>query len=98
RHGFWEKLFLLCELTMPSLAALVVMYAAVALADGLFLLKAPAQASAFWSPILFGCLGLMTTALALYAMVPFLRLRLPWRFGLSILSFPVYLLWKFRVI
>ena len=25
RHGFWEKLFLLCELTMPSLAAFVVM-------------------------------------------------------------------------
>ena len=88
---------MLCELTMPSLAVLVVMYAAVAVADGFLLLELPPASSPFFRPVLFGCLALMTTALALYAITPFLRLRLPWRYGLSVISFPVYLIWKFRV-
>jgi cellulose synthase/poly-beta-1,6-N-acetylglucosamine synthase-like glycosyltransferase len=97
RHGFWEKIFMLCELTLPTLAALAVFYGALALADGLFLLGAPPPGGQFLRPVLFGCLTLMTTALALYAVTPFLRLRLPWRYGLSAISLPVYLIWKLRV-
>jgi cellulose synthase/poly-beta-1,6-N-acetylglucosamine synthase-like glycosyltransferase len=97
RHRFWEKAFLVCELTMPSLGALVLSYAAVILADGLLLLGAPPNASPFFRPVLLGCVALMTTALALYAMTPFLRLRVPWRYALNVISFPVYLFWKFRV-
>jgi cellulose synthase/poly-beta-1,6-N-acetylglucosamine synthase-like glycosyltransferase len=97
QHGFWEKLFLLCELTLPSLAGLVVMFAVVAMADCLCLLSSPSSPGAFLRPFLFGCLALMTMALAIYALTPFLRLRLPWRYGLSVIAFPVYLIWKFRV-
>jgi cellulose synthase/poly-beta-1,6-N-acetylglucosamine synthase-like glycosyltransferase len=97
RHGFWEKLFMFCELTMPSLAALAVLYLAVALADGFFLLYWPPPSSTLVRPVVAGCLLFMTTALALYAITPFLRLRLPWRYGLSVISFPVYLIWKFWV-
>jgi hypothetical protein len=28
---------------------------------------------------------------------PFLRLRLPWRYAMNVISFPVYLIWKLRV-
>jgi cellulose synthase/poly-beta-1,6-N-acetylglucosamine synthase-like glycosyltransferase len=97
RHRFWEKALMVCELTMPSLAALVVAYAAVVLADGLLMLGAPSSASPSFRPVLLGCVALMTTALALYAMTPFVRLRLPWRYALNVFSFPVYLIWRLRV-
>jgi cellulose synthase/poly-beta-1,6-N-acetylglucosamine synthase-like glycosyltransferase len=97
RHGFWEKVFLLCELTLPSLGVLSVVYAALALADLVFLLAGREPAAAIFRPVLMSCLTLMTLALALYAVTPFLRLGLPWRYGLNVISFPVYLIWKFRV-
>src|SRR5262249_28799139 len=45
RHSIWERLFLLCELTMPTLGALVVMYLAAAIADLAFLLTLPPESS-----------------------------------------------------
>ena len=97
RLRFWEKAFLFCELTMPSLAALVMSYAALLLADGLLLLGAALPANPIFRAVLLGCLAIMTIALALYAITPFLRLRLPWRYALNVISFPIYLIWKFRV-
>jgi hypothetical protein len=97
RLHLWEKLVYSCELTIPSLGALFVIYAAVALGDGFFLLGLPQGSHSFVRPFLFACLGLMTTTLAFHAISPFLTMRLPWRYGLSLVCFPVYILWKFWV-
>jgi hypothetical protein len=61
------------------------------------LLAAPSAAGPFFRPVLLGCVVLMTTALGLYAMTPFVRLRLPWRYALNVIALPVYMIWKFRV-
>ena len=97
RLGLLEKLFLLCELTIPALGTLAVLYAGIALADVLVLAGQPSLPVPFIRPFLFGCLGFMTTTLVFHAMTPFLKMRLPWRYGLSVFLFPVYLIWKFWV-
>jgi cellulose synthase/poly-beta-1,6-N-acetylglucosamine synthase-like glycosyltransferase len=95
--GYRAKALFLCELTIPPMGALAVMYVAVAVTDGFFLMRPPPRSSPFVRPFLFGCLGLMTTTLAVHGASPFLTMRLPWRYGLSIVWFPVYIIWKFWV-
>jgi cellulose synthase/poly-beta-1,6-N-acetylglucosamine synthase-like glycosyltransferase len=97
RHSIWERLFLFCELTMPTLGTLVFIYLVAAIADVALLLNLPPESSPIGRLVFFSCLSLMSVSLALYAITPFLKLRLPWRYGLSAIALPVLLLWKLRV-
>ena len=51
----------------------------------------------FARALLLTCGVLMTLALAVYAISPFLAMRLPWRYLGTIMLFPVYLGWKMVV-
>jgi len=96
--GVREKLASILELTIPSAGWLVISYVlvmslnAAALASAWF-----GEASALrWS--LLASSVFITTALGIYAVSPFLVLRLPWKYAVWTVCFPVFLGWKLLVI
>lgn len=97
RHlGLWKKVLGVCDLTIPTMGTFVVLYAGLAAID-LICLFGP-----FTPPLpqlrlfLYAALGVMTLSLGIYSISPFLAMRLPWRYALSVAALPIYLLWKFR--
>jgi 1,2-diacylglycerol 3-beta-glucosyltransferase len=90
----WRKAIGLCDLTLPAMSVLGVLYLALAVFDVLYLVGLLGAPVSTVRPILIACLGLSTVSLGLYALSPFLVLRLPWRYALSIGAFPLYLCWK----
>jgi cellulose synthase/poly-beta-1,6-N-acetylglucosamine synthase-like glycosyltransferase len=95
--GFFDKIVSVCELTLPSMAQLAIIYVFVVAAD---LGAIVALRTASLTPVR-ECLGggaiLLTVALLIYAISPFLVMRLPWRFASSIAFFPFYMAWKVLV-
>jgi cellulose synthase/poly-beta-1,6-N-acetylglucosamine synthase-like glycosyltransferase len=97
RLGWWEKMASACELAIPTMTALLILY----------LLLVALDASAFFSSglreavatrwTLLGCSLLMSISLAVYAVSPFLVMRLPWKYLCSLVFLPVYLCWKLLV-
>ena len=88
------KILAICDLTLPSLTVLTALYLGVAILDVLYLAGLLSAPVALARPILIGWLGLTTLALLLYAISPFIALRLPLRYALSIGAFPAYMCWK----
>jgi len=92
-----EKALAACELTIPAMACLALIYVTVVTVDAIawFGLLAPEF------PLVGGfsltCGILMTFALATYAISPFLAMRLPWRYLSAITLFPFYLGWKLLI-
>ena len=97
RLKLWNKVLSLCDLTMPTMAALAVLSAGIAGIDLLSLFAWPALLVPAFRPLVIAFLGLTTLSLGLYAISPFVAMRLPWRYAVSICAFPVFLLWKLRV-
>jgi cellulose synthase/poly-beta-1,6-N-acetylglucosamine synthase-like glycosyltransferase len=98
RHiGWWEKLTSFLELTLPSLAWLVTLYfVAVILNVGVFLSPEFRERGGLGWPLAAASL-FMTATLFVYAVSPFLALKLPWKYGAGLAFFPVYLFWKLSV-
>jgi 1,2-diacylglycerol 3-beta-glucosyltransferase len=92
--GFREKVLSACELTIPSMAWLAILYIVVAgldVAAHFVFVGAPYTVV---RGLLLGCAALFSVALFVYAISPFLALRLPWKYLSSIMLFPFYLGWK----
>jgi cellulose synthase/poly-beta-1,6-N-acetylglucosamine synthase-like glycosyltransferase len=93
RIGWWEKLVSLCELTIPPLGLLLSLYVVLLLLDILAFIATPGGGIASrWVPLV--CAALMSTAVGLYALSPFLAMGLPWRYARSLALVPGYVAWK----
>lgn len=97
RIGWWEKALSACELTIPSMGELALGYVIVLAlnAAAWFALRTslPPVVGGF---LLASCI-LMTASMVVYAISPFVVMRLPWRYAWSIALFPVYLIWKLLI-
>jgi cellulose synthase/poly-beta-1,6-N-acetylglucosamine synthase-like glycosyltransferase len=87
-----DKLLSVLELTLPPMGGLLSLFAALALLDSLAILFA---AGAGWP--LLACGAIMTAAVGLYAVSPFVAMRLPWRYATTLVWAPAYLAWKVLV-
>ena len=67
----------LCELTMPTMAMLTIIYVVLAAVDVSFILGSAAPPIALFRPFLAACAAIMTISLVVYAVSPFLAMRLP---------------------
>ncbi len=91
----WDKLLSLIELLIPTMAVCAGLYLITAAANLGWVAMGESGGWAAW--LLVGSTGLMTAALALYAISPFLALRLPWKYAGSLAFFPMYMVWKLVV-
>jgi 1,2-diacylglycerol 3-beta-glucosyltransferase len=95
--GWLEKGLSACELTIPSMAGLALIYVGLVTIDGGVWLAATSPQDHFVRGFLLTCAALMTVALAVYALAPFLVMRLPWKYLSTIAFFPFYVSWKLLV-
>jgi cellulose synthase/poly-beta-1,6-N-acetylglucosamine synthase-like glycosyltransferase len=95
--GWFEKTLAACELTIPSMAVIALIYAFVAAVDTLVWFQLRGSPSTILGGFLFACAAFLTISLATYAISPVLVLRLPLRYLSSTLLFPLYLGWKLMV-
>jgi cellulose synthase/poly-beta-1,6-N-acetylglucosamine synthase-like glycosyltransferase len=95
--GWGEKTASACELTIPSMAWLAIIYVSIIAVDAVawFALSDPDFGAA--RGFLLTCGVAMTLAMALYAISPFLVMRLPWRYLATIVLFPFYVVWKLLI-
>ncbi len=93
RIGWWEKLISLCELTIPPMAPLLSLCLVLALLDLLASMAMPASGMAVRG-LLLGGLAVMSVSVGLYAVSPFVAMRLPWRFATTLTLVPAYVVWK----
>jgi 1,2-diacylglycerol 3-beta-glucosyltransferase len=95
--AFREKALSACELTIPSMAWLAITYVFVAGLDvGAWFAFADPRYTVVRG-FLAGCAALFTVAFVVYAISPFLALRLPLKYLSSVLLFPFYVGWKLMV-
>jgi 1,2-diacylglycerol 3-beta-glucosyltransferase len=94
RLGVWKKYLSFCELTIPTMGMLAILYVLFGVVDSLAFIGLRDPPLEALRPFLAGCVGLMTVAFGIYALAPFFAMRLPWRFALSLGAFPFYLVWK----
>lgn len=93
RLGLAEKLLSLCEITIPTMGVLLSLYLVLAVADLWAIVAGPAVAPlARWALLASGLT--MTLAVGLYALSPFIALRLPLRYARTLAMVPVYVGWK----
>ncbi|MHB1556824.1 MAG: glycosyltransferase family 2 protein [Isosphaeraceae bacterium] len=93
RMNIWERLISLGEITMPTMGVLLASYVVLAaLGAGAIAWTWPIASIA--QSLLLVIMAAMTLAVGLYAVAPFLAMRLPLRYALSLARLPVYLVWK----
>jgi cellulose synthase/poly-beta-1,6-N-acetylglucosamine synthase-like glycosyltransferase len=95
--GWGEKAVSACELTIPSMAWLAIIYVFVVALDTLAWFELSAPEFGVARGLLLMCGVAMTLALALYTISPFLVMRLPWRYSWAIIFFPFYMVWKLLI-
>jgi 1,2-diacylglycerol 3-beta-glucosyltransferase len=95
--GWIEKTLAACELTIPSMALLALIYVLVAGGDAVAWLQLRGSHYTILGGALLASAAFITLSLATYAISPFLVLRLPLRYLSSTLLFPLYLGWKLVV-
>jgi cellulose synthase/poly-beta-1,6-N-acetylglucosamine synthase-like glycosyltransferase len=92
--GWSDKVLSTCELTIPSMAILALIYLVVAGLDlSLWRLTTGSTDSAMRACLLASAI-VMTVGLCVYAISPFLAMRLPWRYLSTLFLFPFYVVWK----
>jgi hypothetical protein len=96
RMGWGEKLLSIFELTVPTMGLLLCWYLVLLV---LLVLDLPGVAAvpptgivSRWVLLASGLM--MTVGLGLYAISPFIALRLPWRYARSLALVPAYIGWK----
>lgn len=94
--GWATKLFAWIELTIPTTVHILLFYLVLMLLNFSVIAVDPGIGLVARA-VLVGSSILMTTALVLYALSPFLIFRLPWRVGLSLAYVPIYGFWKLAV-
>ncbi len=97
KMGIWEKMAAVCELTLPALAGLVLIYCVLLTCDLAALFSRTFSEGPILEGFLLVCSLLMTLSLCIYALSPFVAMRLPARYFLSVPFFPIYLGWKLMV-
>jgi cellulose synthase/poly-beta-1,6-N-acetylglucosamine synthase-like glycosyltransferase len=95
--GFREKALAACELTIPSMAWLAIIYIFVASLDVAAWFVFVGGEYTVVRSLFFGCAAVFTIALVVYAISPFLALRLPLKYLSSIVLFPFYMGWKLLI-
>jgi cellulose synthase/poly-beta-1,6-N-acetylglucosamine synthase-like glycosyltransferase len=95
--GWWDKLVSACELLLPPMAYLAIVYVLLVALDAVAISQIEALRSGFLAGFLLTSSLLMTAALFVYAISPFIALRLPWRYARSVALFPIYMAWKLVV-
>jgi cellulose synthase/poly-beta-1,6-N-acetylglucosamine synthase-like glycosyltransferase len=95
--GWTEKMASVIELTMPATTSLICAYVLLSLLAYLRIWDMLGRRE--YAPVfVIGlCHSVATLALAIQAASPFLLSMLPWRFGLSLLYLPYYVMWRFMV-
>jgi cellulose synthase/poly-beta-1,6-N-acetylglucosamine synthase-like glycosyltransferase len=94
--GIWAKVASYLQLTLPSLASLVIAYLIAVCLNAWCARGLQPLAGVQWP--FWALNAFMTTALGAYALAPFFALNLPWRYAAYVLYFPVYLIWKLRIL
>ncbi len=89
-----EKLVSACELVLPPMTVLAVIYAVVLAVNATTYFTVFRSRSAPMSGFLHVCDTLTTLALAIYAFSPFIVMRLPLRYLPTIALAPFYMAWK----
>jgi hypothetical protein len=96
RLGWWEKTLSACELTMLPMGPLLSVSLLVLVLDLLAAIAAGPDSilarGLFWGFSLF-----MAVSIGVYALSPFLAMRLPWRYVKTLAFFPLYVGWKMLV-
>jgi cellulose synthase/poly-beta-1,6-N-acetylglucosamine synthase-like glycosyltransferase len=93
RMSWWDKILSLCEITIPTMGVLLTLYLPLAALDVLAFAAVPAVGPVVrW--VLLACALIMTASLGLYALSPFIAMRLPWRYAMSLALVPIYVGWK----
>ncbi len=95
--GWWEKLISACELTLPTMGTLLPLYFVVAALDLLASWKAPAAEGTWMCPAFLVLACLLSASVGLYALSPFIAMKLPWKYAVSLARFPGYIIWKLMV-
>jgi cellulose synthase/poly-beta-1,6-N-acetylglucosamine synthase-like glycosyltransferase len=95
--GWWEKMISACELTIPSMGGLAICYLLLVVLDATKVLTPGDLGSPMLRGFLVACMVFMTASLFTYALSPFVALRLPGRYLMSIATFPVYVGWKLLI-
>ena len=95
--GWWEKTLSSCELAMPTMTGLMIVYVLVAALDAWAVFASGTRELPFvrWSLSASGLF--MTASLCLYTLSPFLAMRLPWKYASSLAFFPFYMSWKLLI-
>ncbi len=92
--GWFEKMLAACELTIPSMAVVAMIYVFVAAVDTVAWLLVRGSQFSVLSGFVFAFAAFLTMSLVTYAISPFLVMRLPLRYLSSTLLFPLYLGWN----
>jgi cellulose synthase/poly-beta-1,6-N-acetylglucosamine synthase-like glycosyltransferase len=95
--GWWEKTLSSCELAMPTMTGLMIVYVLVAALDAWAVFASGTRELPFVRWSLFASGLFMTASLCLYALSPFLAMRLPWKYASSLAFFPFYMSWKLLI-
>jgi 1,2-diacylglycerol 3-beta-glucosyltransferase len=95
--GWWEKLIAFLELSIPTMAALIPISIGLTALDLLAFWMAPSEYGPMLRWTLLSSGLVMTASVGLYAISPFVAMRLPWRYASTLVRFPVFIVWKLFV-
>jgi cellulose synthase/poly-beta-1,6-N-acetylglucosamine synthase-like glycosyltransferase len=90
-----DKVLSILEISIPPMGTLLSIYMGLMVLDLLAARFGPAAAFFGWTPL--WCGAIMTAAVALYAVSPFVAMGLPWTYAKTLVRTPVYFGWKAMV-
>ena len=95
--GWREKLVAFFELSIPTMATLLPVYLGLVTLDLLAFWETLSSSGPMIRGTLLAFSLLMTASLSLYAISPFVVMRVPWRCASTLILFPIFIAWKFLV-
>jgi cellulose synthase/poly-beta-1,6-N-acetylglucosamine synthase-like glycosyltransferase len=96
--GWFEKAACVIELTMPTAVFLIGLYFLLTLGPILYFADLLARQSLLLIASMALFQAVATLGLVIHAVSPFLLSFLPWRFVLSLIYFPSFVLWKILIL
>ncbi len=95
--GRWEKLNSFFDLSLPTMGTLMLLYIGLMAVDLLafWRMSSTSEPMLGWTFLAFG--SLLSVSLGVYAISPFMAMRLPWRYAPTLARLPVYIAWKLVV-